>query len=59
MSNVEQVEKAVTEARAAALRIMRGPQGVERPVGAISAKTFRLGKSLPALNALPPRSPET
>jgi hypothetical protein len=32
MSNVEQFEKAVTEAGAAALRIMRGPKGAERLV---------------------------
>jgi hypothetical protein len=30
MSNVEQFEKAVTEAGAAALRITRGPKGTER-----------------------------
>jgi hypothetical protein len=32
MSNVEQFEKAVTEAGAAALRIMRGAKGAERLV---------------------------
>jgi hypothetical protein len=30
MSNVEQFEKAVTEAGAVAMRIMRGPKGAER-----------------------------
>jgi hypothetical protein len=32
MSNVEQFEKAVTEAGAVAMRIMRGPRGAERLV---------------------------
>jgi hypothetical protein len=32
MSNVEQFEKAVTEAGAQATRIMRGPRGAERLV---------------------------
>jgi hypothetical protein len=32
MANVEQFEKAVTEAGAVALRIMRGPKGAERLV---------------------------
>ena len=30
MANVEQFEKAVTEAGAVAMRIMRGPRGAER-----------------------------
>ena len=30
MSNVQQFEKAVTEAGAVAIRIMRGPRGAER-----------------------------
>jgi len=56
MSNVEQFEKAVTEAGAEAMRIMRGPKGAERLIiqtpGGLITREVPLrgdpGKDIPA-----------
>jgi hypothetical protein len=56
MSNVEQFERAVTEAGAIAMRVMRGPNGAERlviqtPGGLITREVplrGDLGKDIPA-----------
>ena len=70
MANVEQFEKAVTEAGAVAVRIMRGSRGAERLViqtpgglitrrsryAAISAKTFRPQQLRPRKSSTAPNA---